>query len=124
MHAERVPELPPIPLAEKIEQLQNVPSFMGYAVLVVADENSHEFVALAEIAIPKTEENQHLAQFMIQVLPAYRCKGYGHISPNRPQQLSQGDTGVFPAYRGRGLGHRTVCGKSRRSWSVGCGKGE
>lgn len=72
-----MPELPPIPLAEKIEQLQNVPSFMGYAVLVVADENSHEFVALAEIAIPKTEENQHLAQFMIQVLPAYRCKGYG-----------------------------------------------
>lgn len=47
-----------------------------------------------------------------------------HISPNRPQQLSQGDTGVFPAYRGRGLGHRTVCGKSRRSRSVGCGKGE
>jgi mycothiol synthase len=89
LRAERMPDLPSIPLAERIEHLQNVPSFLGYTVLTVANENNNEFIALAEIAIPQTEENRHLAQFMIQVLPAYRRKGYGRSLLHHVAQLAQ-----------------------------------
>jgi GNAT superfamily N-acetyltransferase len=88
LRAERTPDLPPIPLAERIEHLQNVPSFMGYRVLTVPDENN-QFIALTEIAIPQTEENRHLAQFMIQVLPAHRRKGYGRSLLRHVAQLAQ-----------------------------------
>ena len=75
MRAEQLPDDPPIPLAEEIQRWQNIPPFVD--VRVWAASNADESGALASglVEYLKTENNQHLAEFQIQVHPEFRRRG-------------------------------------------------
>lgn len=87
--AERAPDLPPIPLSEHIQHLQNIPPFMGYSLWTLTDDSRQTVIASLELALLQMEENRHLAQFMIQVLPAYRRRGHGRTLLQHAANLAQ-----------------------------------
>jgi len=74
---ERFPDDPPTPLDESIRNLQSIPAFADLQLWAawIADQN--EIAALGNVVILRTEENQHMAQFEITVLPEYRRQGLG-----------------------------------------------
>lgn len=88
LRAERTPDLPPIPQAEQVNRLQNVPPFMGYSIWTLTADDGRIIAAL-ELARPQTEENRHLAQWMIQVLPEQRRRGYGRTLLQQAAHLAQ-----------------------------------
>lgn len=75
MRAEQLPDDPPRSLAETVQELQALPPFMtlsmwlGYVDGVV--------VASGTAVTAQMEENQHVAQINVNVLPAYRRQGVG-----------------------------------------------
>jgi GNAT superfamily N-acetyltransferase len=77
MRREILPDDPPIPLEEQISNLHNIPSFIGVWFWVACDTAANKMVADANAMIMRTDENQHLLQFEIDVLPEYRQKGLG-----------------------------------------------
>lgn len=74
---ERLPDDPPIPLEETIQNLQSLPPFVDVSTWAGWAPDRSEMVAHGYIVILRTEENQHLAQFEITVLPEYRRQGLG-----------------------------------------------
>jgi len=77
MRRERLPDDPPIPLAETIQSLQNIPPYVDARAWVAWDADRKEIIAESELVMLRTEENKHLAQIEINVLPAYRRQGLG-----------------------------------------------
>jgi len=69
---ERLPDDPPIPLAETIQNLQSMPPFVDLKMWAAWNRNQSEMVAQGNVVILRLEDNQHLAQFDITVLPEYR----------------------------------------------------
>lgn len=77
MRREILPDDPPIPLEEQIANLRNIPSFVGAWTWAAWDTQAGKIVAEANAAVMRTDENQHLLQFGIDVLPDYRQRGLG-----------------------------------------------
>ncbi len=77
MRRERLPDDPPIPLEETIQSLQNIPPYVDARAWVAWDTDRKEIIAESELVMLRTEENKHLAQIEINVLPAYRRQGLG-----------------------------------------------
>lgn len=77
MRLERLPDDPPIPLEETIQNLQSLPPFVDLKLWAGWNADNTELVALGDVVILRLEENQHLAQFDITVLPEYRRQGLG-----------------------------------------------
>jgi mycothiol synthase len=77
MRLERLPDDPPIPLEETIQNLQNFPPFIDIKLWVARNPDQSEILALGDIIIMRMDENKHLAQFEITVLPEYRRQGLG-----------------------------------------------
>ncbi len=74
---ERLPDDPPIPLDELIQNLHNIPAFVDLKMWAIWNADQSEILASGNVAILRMEENQHLAQFEISVTPEYRRKGMG-----------------------------------------------
>jgi len=74
---ERLPDDPPIPLEESIQELKNIPPFVDLKMWCVWDTKQNGIIAHANVVLLRMEENQHLAQFSLGVQPAYRRKGLG-----------------------------------------------
>jgi len=74
---ERLPDDPPIPLEETIQNLQNFPPFADFRMWAAWDPGQTEILALGYVVFLRMEENKHLAQFDITVLPEYRRQGLG-----------------------------------------------
>lgn len=74
---ERLPDDPPVPLAESIQNLQTIPPFVDLRLWAAWNAEHSEILALGNVVLLQTEENQHLAQFEITVLPEYRRQGLG-----------------------------------------------
>lgn len=74
---ERLPDDPPVPLEETIQNLQSIPPFVDLRLWAAWDADHKEIVGLANVVFIKMEENQHLAQFEITVLPEQRRQGLG-----------------------------------------------
>ena len=74
---ERLPDDPPIPLEESIQNLKNTPPFVDLHAWMACKLNQTEITGYAFVAFLKMEENKHLAQFEITVLPGYRRQGLG-----------------------------------------------
>jgi len=74
---ERLPDDPPIPLAETIQNLQSIPSFVDLKLWAAWNPSQSEIVALGNVVIFRTEDNKHLVQFEITVLAEYRLQGLG-----------------------------------------------
>jgi GNAT superfamily N-acetyltransferase len=76
LRAETLPEDPPIPDSEAIQRWRNFPEFIRETVQVVWDEKAEKIIALAEGNVYLTEDNQHMMDFYIGVLPEYRRRGF------------------------------------------------
>ncbi len=75
MRAERLPDDPPIPLDEQIRQWRNIPPVVGVTSwLVWSDDGAHP-IAETSVSVLRKEENQHLVEFGISVLPEFRRQG-------------------------------------------------
>jgi len=78
MRLERLPDDPPIPLDETIQNLQSIPNFAEINMWAAWKPDQSEIVAQGNLVTLQMEDNKHLAQFEISVLPEYRQKGLGH----------------------------------------------
>jgi mycothiol synthase len=74
---ERQPDDPPIPLEEAIQNMQNLPPFVDVKMWVIWNAGQSETIAQGNVVMLRIEENKHLAQFEITVLPEYRQQGLG-----------------------------------------------
>ncbi|MFZ6031578.1 MAG: GNAT family N-acetyltransferase [Chloroflexota bacterium] len=75
LRREILPDDPPIPLEERIQSLRNIPSFIDVWFWSAWDTQAGKIVAQADSVVMRTDENQHLLQFSIEVLPSYRRQG-------------------------------------------------
>ena len=76
MRAERLPDDPPIPPEETYQQLKNLPDFVQMAIWNAWSTEQGEIVAYG-LAQYSLEDNLHMAQFDISVLPRFRRQGLG-----------------------------------------------
>ncbi len=74
---ERLPDDPPLPLDETTNQMKNLPSFVDLKMWCVWNEDHSEMIAMGNVGLMHTDENQHLAQFDIIVHPDARRQGIG-----------------------------------------------
>lgn len=74
IRAEVLPDDPPIPLEEMVQQLKNFPPSMEYRVWAAWETDEPAIIAYGEVWLPLTD-NLHLAHFDIHVLPEYRRQG-------------------------------------------------
>lgn len=77
MRLERLPDDPPIPVEESIQNLQSIPPFIDLHLWVAWEPTHREIIGQANLAFYRMEENKHLAPFEITVLPEYRRHGLG-----------------------------------------------
>jgi len=75
LRAERLPDDPPVPLEELIQNLKNVPAFIDYKIWCAWDASHTRIVGNGDVVLLRTEDNRHLAQFNLGVLPEYRRQG-------------------------------------------------
>lgn len=73
IRAELLPEDSPLPLEHTIENLRAIPPFVDVRIWAVW--RGTEMVAQSHIAMLRKEENKHLAEFNIDVLPELRRHG-------------------------------------------------
>ena len=75
--AETLPDDLPTPLAETVEQLKNIPPFVGAFVWAGWNLDKTEIVASGNISFSRTKIGRHVAQFDISVDLPYRRQGLG-----------------------------------------------
>ena len=75
MQAERLPEDPPKSLASVKADWQSIPPFLKMRVWLVWDAAETAVIGKGLIAYTESDDNQHLAQVAVDVLPAYRQQG-------------------------------------------------
>ena len=61
MRLERLPDDPPVPLEETIQNLQSIPSFVDLHLWAAWKPAQNEIVALGKRVVLRTEENHHMA---------------------------------------------------------------
>jgi len=69
------PDDPPTPLEEDRQGAKNIPAFVEVEAYAVWDEAGTKILALCESAVYHTGDNEHMADFNIEVLPEHRRKG-------------------------------------------------
>jgi len=76
MRAERLPDDPPVPVEETIQGLKSFPDFIQMAIWTAWSAEGSGIVAYGT-AQYSLEDNLHMAQFAINVLPEFRRRGLG-----------------------------------------------
>ncbi len=77
---EEDPDDPAIPPEESIRGWRNIPAFIEFEVQAVWDETNTRIIAEFETSVYHTGDNEHVADFMIEVLPEYRQRGLGRTA--------------------------------------------
>jgi GNAT superfamily N-acetyltransferase len=77
MLAERQPDDPPVPLEERVRGWRNIPPIVNYAIWAAWSPGGDAVVAAGGASVLRTDENRHLLNFDIGVLPEYRRRGLG-----------------------------------------------
>jgi GNAT superfamily N-acetyltransferase len=86
---ERLPDDPPIPLEETIQNMQNIPPFVDLKLWAAWNAGRTEVIALGQVVVARREDNQHLAQFNISVLPEQRLQGLGRMLLGRIAEFAR-----------------------------------
>ena len=73
---ERLPDDPTPKFEDTVAQNRSIPTFVDVWVWLVEDADGRP-VGSADIGVMRTDENQHLAQFHISLLPDVRRQGLG-----------------------------------------------
>jgi mycothiol synthase len=77
LQAERQPDDPPEKLEKTKAFISNIPAFVDFLLWTAQQPGHTGIVATSYIALSNTEDNRHLAQFNISVLPEFRREGIG-----------------------------------------------
>lgn len=77
LRAEMLPDDPPIPCDEEIRGWRALPDFQKEGTWALWDQAGDQIIAWAQAMVWYTGDNEHLAEFNIEVLPAYRRQGIG-----------------------------------------------
>lgn len=77
IHLEYSPDDPSIPLEEHKQGWKNIPSFVEYEAYIAWNSFKTDVIAYCEVAIFHTGDNEHAADYTIEVLPEYRQHGIG-----------------------------------------------
>ncbi len=77
VRAERQPDDPPIPTDEQIRGWQNIPPFGEVFAWAVPSADGTAIVAAATAWVSRTDDNRHLVEFGIDVLPEFRRQSLG-----------------------------------------------
>ncbi|MCP4421791.1 MAG: GNAT family N-acetyltransferase [Chloroflexi bacterium] len=89
MRAERLPTDPPVLQKEWLAQYQNLPPFITVHSWIVWSKDKTAVIGKGEVIFINTEENQHLGQMTLDVLPAYRQQGIGRLLFSRIVETTQ-----------------------------------
>ncbi len=79
IRAERLPDDPPIALQDHLKRFRSIPPFVDVLMDFVWTADQSELAAVSQSQILNMEENRHLSQFSIDVLPEYRRQGIGRL---------------------------------------------
>ena len=77
IRSELLPDDPPISLEEMIQNFKTIPPFIQLRRWHAHKPGNEQIAAIVEALWLLTEENQHLMQFDIEVLPEHRRQGLG-----------------------------------------------
>ncbi len=88
MRAERLPDDPPVPVEETIQGRDSFPGYVKMAPWAAWNAERTAMVAYA-FAQYSMEDNLHLAQFAINVLPEFRRQGLGREFLSRIVQVAR-----------------------------------
>ena len=77
MRSERLPEDPPVPVAEQLVGWRSIPPFMDVRGQVVWNAERTAIIASAFGEAPLTEDNAHMVEITVNVQPPYRRQGLG-----------------------------------------------
>jgi GNAT superfamily N-acetyltransferase len=75
LQAERIPEDPPTPLSEHLNWWKHAPEMVCHQGWIVWNDEGTSIIADAGATFRRTNDNQHVMDFGIGVLPAYRRQG-------------------------------------------------
>jgi mycothiol synthase len=75
IRAERLPDDPPQTFEQTRANLQSVPPFVNLHIWLAWNTAVNQAVACCQLVYMEMEENKHMAQFDIAVLPPYRRQG-------------------------------------------------
>ncbi|MCI0478172.1 MAG: GNAT family N-acetyltransferase [Anaerolineales bacterium] len=75
LRAESLPEDPPIPLDEVIKEWRSMPTFVHARAWGIWRADGSAIIARGDTFWRDAEDNKHLVEFRIQVLPEYRRQG-------------------------------------------------
>ncbi len=89
IRAEIYPDDPPMPIEEYCSSMQNIPEYNDVKFWAVWNRQSQEIIAFGNVEFQRIEENQHMADFNIRVLPDFRCQGIGRELLKRIAQATQ-----------------------------------
>lgn len=76
IRAEQLPDDPPMPMEETVQGFKKFPAFLDMSIWVAWDKRAENVVAYGLIQLSH-EDNLHMAQFVINVLPGFRRQGFG-----------------------------------------------
>ena len=77
MHAERAPEDPPFSLEQTVAEYRDLPAYREDYRWLVWDDDHQELEGTGVAVFTESDENQHLVNFSIWVLPGRRRQGIG-----------------------------------------------
>jgi mycothiol synthase len=77
LNREYLPDDPPIPLEEQIQEWKTMPEFVEYEAYAAWHPSNTKIIAFCRIMVFNTGDNEHLARFGIEILPEYRRQGIG-----------------------------------------------
>jgi mycothiol synthase len=79
LRREVLPDDPPVSCRVNIQRWQNLPDFQKEMSWAIWDSQGQNVTAFAEAAVWYTGDNEHLADFYIQVRPEYRRRGLARL---------------------------------------------
>ena len=88
---ERLPDDPSVPLDETIKNMQSLPPFVDVRMWIVWNPKQPEIIAQGNLILLRLEENKHLTQFEITVIPDFRKQGLGRQLLNIIASTAQDD---------------------------------
>jgi GNAT superfamily N-acetyltransferase len=77
LNHEYFPDDPPTPLEEFVQDWKNIPALIEHQAYLGWDLTRTQIIAFGVIFIRHTGDNQHVAQFRVEVLPDFRRQGLG-----------------------------------------------
>jgi len=89
MLAERAPDDPPLTLEQTTGMYASIPSFVSVQAWCVRDAG--RLVAFATVAMIRLEQNAHIADARVEVLPEYRRRGIGRALFERVVRAAHDD---------------------------------